>query len=780
VNKSYVPARFRPHTSTRDTLARPRLVARATSAPPLSAALTLITGPAGFGKTTLLCEIARHLAAGGWRTAWLNCSSADRDPEVFLESLSLAIQQVVPSLRLAPQSIEALGAGLHAAPFNIALHIDEYELIASSALDAALESLTRVAPQNVRLFVAARPPAPRHFVALELDGLVRHVGAAELRFDDAEAQILLGAAPTDEVMTLVRRADGWPFVLQLARLNASTRGKGSEMSGALRIPRERLFQFLAAEVMSSLGEEVQDFVIQTSLLVVVGAPEAEALTGRGDCLALMRRLGSLEPIVLIEPEPYQVRFHPLLQEYLLSRLRERGPAVVADLHRRIAEHFARCGRTIEAVEHALAGGLFDLAISIVENAGGVRYVVAHGVTQARALLDLLPEETVRSRLRLRLMSIGCLADHQRGTDSSVQLEALEKQLEQGEFAAEHDAEAALDLEVARGIVNFVRLEHEVEPPDWQALQRATQRVRRLFCDDPRLWIAPMVTEIRRMLRHGSLVRAGTLIDDLIELNERGHRLRGALDAWLHRAMWAQAKGDLSLAAEVAGSVLGKCLNLYGHEASHEGQLGSAVLGTVLYLRGDIEGALHHFRNLDVKQPSIQFEVYVARYVSRAVCEMATGQQALARERLETGRHGCLGAQPAASARTHVCHAGGASCRCRCGARRGHGGERAARHALEGELRQRMHPLADARCDCTGPRESRHRYGAPGARARDRRDSGENDALDRSPPARRERYAAAGQGIAGVRAAAAGPRTCAARAHADRRRRCRAAPARARR
>jgi ATP/maltotriose-dependent transcriptional regulator MalT len=602
---------------------------------PAGARLTLVVAPAGFGKTTLLGEIRGTLEARGFRTAWLNCDERDREPRALGESIARALQHAGVPVRGTLRSPEDLARKCAQLHYPLALLIDEFDLAACERNEAALESLARTAPDNLRVIVAARSLPRRPIVALELDGCVRLIDASVLRFSDSESRAFLeGLGSASTLGELVARAEGWPFVLQLLRLHARRHAPGATGDAGLVLPGSRISEYLASEVTSRLDPDLREFVIETALLPAITIEDAIAITGRDDSAALLRRLEPLVPIVTLDHNPVTARFHPLFRDHLLTELDTRGRAYVGQLHERVARQYERTQRVFEAVRCAVAGGLIDLAVAILERAGGVRYVLAGGLTESRRTLNLLPRPAIEQNLRLRLMTVGTMILKERGDDAPRELAAIEAELQEGHFEGQLDETAEVDLATARSLAGYFELDHTLLRPDWDALHEATRRAGELARNDPRLWVSPLVLEILLLMRQGAFARAEPLIDAYIALNEQDGRFHTAADAWIYRGLQKLARGELDEAELVAGRALTTLLNRDGHEEAHSAQFAHALMGQIRYLRNDIRGAVAHFDALPTQNAYVTFEVYAAQHVWRALCDVAAGDPDSALDRLD--------------------------------------------------------------------------------------------------------------------------------------------------
>lgn len=602
---------------------------------PAGAPVTLIVAPAGYGKTTLLQALQSAYDAGGYRVAWLNCDERDGNPRIFGDSIAQALKHAGVAPRLALRRLEDLARRMTGVGESLALLIDEFELAACEANDLALERVARAAPENLRLIVAARSLPRRNFVRLELDGCLRLIDAASLRFTDAEARAFLDpAGPRESTGELIARAEGWPFALQLARLYSRRAPPDGHADPTPALPESRVAEYLANEVMSQFDASVRDFAIETSLLPVITVDDAIGATGRDDAAALLHQLEALSPIVTLERNPLRARFHSLFREYLRNELEKGGRAKVVQLHERVASMYEATQRIYEAVQCALEGGLIDLAASILVRAGGVRYALTAGLTDARRALNLLPPSAIANRLRLRLMAVGTMVLQERDDDAPRELAAVEAELQEGRFDGQLDEAARVDLATSRSLVRYVETHHSLAEPEWKLLHEATERAAEESRDDPRLWIVPLVLEIVLLLRQGSLERAAPLIQSYVAVNERDGRFHTSPDAWTHQANYELARGRLDEAEALAVRAAATLMGREGQQEGQPAQSAHAALGLIRYTRGDIEGALASFDRIRDDHSYAVFEVYAAKYPWRAMCDVALGNVETALRRLE--------------------------------------------------------------------------------------------------------------------------------------------------
>jgi LuxR family maltose regulon positive regulatory protein len=353
--------------------------------------LTLLSAPAGYGKTSLLAALPKvypRLAL-----AWLTLDEDDNDPARFLAALIAALRRLHPDCGATAQAVlDSLPdpAGevrrvisvlindiLEILPEAFALVLDDLEVIQGPAVYAALEHLLDRLPPQMHLALASRRDPPLPLARLRARGQIVELRLADLRFGLEEAQAFLSqelkSAPTPATVALLReRTEGWPAGLRL-------------LVGSLeRIPSpagreafiERLAQtdrfasdFLAEEVLNRQEADLQTFLLQTSILEELTPALCRAVTGREDAdrtLDTVYRRNLF--VVKLDTVEATYRYHALFAEFLERELRRRLPEQLADLHLRAAEA-CQADEPERAIRHYLKVGLDERAAAIIEGAG---------------------------------------------------------------------------------------------------------------------------------------------------------------------------------------------------------------------------------------------------------------------------------------------------------------------------------------------------------------------------------------------------------------------------
>jgi LuxR family maltose regulon positive regulatory protein len=413
--KLYIPKR-------RATLVpRPRLVQRLDQG--AERTLTLISAPAGFGKTTLLAEWVGESAAGERPAAWLSLDQGDNNLERFWVYVVTALRGVRPevgesalSLLRSPQpppsewvltavinDITAISDGPAAGlGHGLTLILDDYHVIEAEPVHRSVAFLLEHLPPQLHLVIATRSDPPLPLARLRARDELAELRAADLRFAPDEAAAFLnevmglGLSAAD-VAALERRTEGWIAGLQLAALSMQGREDAPGFVRAFAGDERYVVDYLVEEVLQRQPQHIRSFLLQTSILDRMSGPLCDAVTGRDDGKGLLETLerGNLF-VVSLDTKRQWFRYHHLFADALRVRAAEEHPGYLPTLHRRASAWCERHGQPSEAVGHALAGKDFGRAASLVELAGRAMLT---GRQDAALLgwLQALPDELFRTR-----------------------------------------------------------------------------------------------------------------------------------------------------------------------------------------------------------------------------------------------------------------------------------------------------------------------------------------------------------------------------------------------
>jgi LuxR family maltose regulon positive regulatory protein len=411
-------------TKLRAPRARPKLVARPRLLETLAGGeerkLTLVSAPAGFGKTTLLGEWSERLSRDGRSVAWVSLDESDNDPARFLAYLVATLRTVVrdidegvlASLRSPePPPVEAVvGAlvnDLAEVSHEVTLVLDDYHAIDAAPVHGAVSYFLEHLPDNVHLVVSSRTDPPLPLSRLRARDQVAEIGAADLRFTAEEATAFLGdamglALSAKDVVALEGITEGWVAALQLAALSMRNREDVSDFVETFSGSNRHVLDFLAEEVLERQPQGVRQFLLGTCVLERMCAPLCDVLTGRSDGQDMLERLERENLFVIaLDDERRWYRYHHLFADFLKTRLERESLERIKELHRRAATWYEWNGWTSEAVEHALAAEDVEWASELVENNALAFVLRGEGATMDR-WLSALPDGLIRARPRLSL------------------------------------------------------------------------------------------------------------------------------------------------------------------------------------------------------------------------------------------------------------------------------------------------------------------------------------------------------------------------------------------
>jgi LuxR family transcriptional regulator, maltose regulon positive regulatory protein len=360
---------------------RPRLMGALSAGEGLR--LTLVDAPTGYGKTMLVAAwCADRVSRGLSSCAWLSLAGAENDPGVLIRSLIGALRQagaavgerVEMMVRLPGANpdawVSALIDDLASLATPITLVLDDLHLLVDPACHGLLQSLIDHAPTSVSMIVCTRSEPPVRLRALREAGQLAEIRAGDLRFDDSEAEELLVGREglgLDRAMvaSLTARTEGWAAGLYLAAL--WLRGQREPAAEVERFAGDNrhVVDYLSEAVLERLGEDVQWFLLATSVTDRICGSLCDALTQTSAASALEQIERSNLFLVPLDQSRTWYRYHQLFGQMLSSELARRHPDLVAGLHRRASAWYLDAGLISEAVHHALAARDFDNAAALI-------------------------------------------------------------------------------------------------------------------------------------------------------------------------------------------------------------------------------------------------------------------------------------------------------------------------------------------------------------------------------------------------------------------------------
>ena len=444
--KLYMP-RLRP-----SFIPRPNLIAKLNQGLQQESKLTLVSAPAGFGKTTLITE---WIAERARPFAWLSLDERDADINRFLTYFVAALQSVaakvgggvltvLQSAQLPPTNsiLTSLLNDIMTIPEHFFFVMDDYHVLDARLIDEALTFVLEQAPPQMHLIITTREDPNLPLARWRVRNQLTELRASDLRFSLGETAVflrqLMGLTLTEEhIATLEDRTEGWIAGLQLAALSMQGRQDVSGFIDAFTGDNRYIVDYLVEEVLHRQPEPTRRFLLQTAILDRLNGPLCDAVTGQ---IGGKAQLETLERgnffIIPLDDRRHWYRYHHLFAEVLKVHLLAEQTAHVSELHRRASNWYEQHDLVADAIRHALLAEDFEHAADLIERA-------VPDMRQSRqesrllAWFQVLPDELFENRPVLTVHYAGTLLQngHLDGVES--RLRDVEQWLEMPANSREH-------------------------------------------------------------------------------------------------------------------------------------------------------------------------------------------------------------------------------------------------------------------------------------------------------------------------------------------------------
>lgn len=591
--------------------------------------LVLVSASAGYGKTSLLVDFADDTQLP---VCWYSLDAADADPLVFLEYLVASIQRRFPTFgkhtlsvlsnpenaRNLDECVGALVTDIHEQvdTLFVAVLDDFHSIEESEPVNRLIDRLLLYLPENAHLIIASRTiPANLTLTRLAARQQVAGLGVSDLRFNVGEIRKLMehnhGIAITDDTAEdLAAQSEGWitGIILTTPML----------WRGVLRewvkghAPGSQVFEYLAAEVLAQQSPELQQFLLETSILPQLDITWCNELLGRKDAQAVLA-LAYKRNLFLTELQELGFRYHPLFREFLQTRFEQTLPARFKELQQQAAALFERHGKMDLAVEFRLAAGEPNLAASLLETLVEEYYDLGRWAT-LRRWLEALPPPLLRQHPVLLLFE-AILTSDSGAIDDALRLydESLL------EFERRHDK-----AHMARTVVELARSE-----PDPQRIIEKAERALKLFAPNDYALHAQAHQAMGLALgHHGDFVGAIPLMERASSLYALANNRPLQLEA-------ENALGSLYLitGARVRADTHFENVLNYARRLGHVARIANALnsIAVSRYHRGELDTALeflHEARDQAIKSGNLRIEAYVLASLGDVYRDQGNLEQAL--------------------------------------------------------------------------------------------------------------------------------------------------------
>ena len=595
--EAVVAAKIHVPRSGRELVPRPRLMERVNAG--LRCRLTLISAPAGFGKTTLASE---WVAACGRPAAWLSLDEGDNDPARFLFYLLAALGTISPSIREAaspalqsprPQPTESILAALldeiAGVTDDFLLVLDDYHLIDAAPVDTALTFVLDHLPPRMHLAIVTREDPDLPLARLRARGQLAELRAADLRFSPDEAAEFLNSTmcldlSAGDVAALEARTEGWIAGLHLAAISLQGRDDPGDFIRSFSGSNSFVMDFLIEEVLRRQPRAVQEFLVQTSILDRLSGPLCDAVL-RSPAAPGQETLEHLERanlfLVPLDSDRRWYRYHHLFRDLLRQQRGRFTTPNAAELHTRASRWYEDNGMEIEAFRHAVAANDLDRAELLVEGNGKPLYFRG-AIAVVLQWLESLPADALDARPSLWVMFA-----------STLMLSARPSGVEDKLRAAEAALQGAAQDAMARHLEGRIAVLRAMVAAAGNALQPIRDQTRRalelLSQEDHAFRVFNELAQGYASLLEGDSAAGVRTFTGVMAAAQASGSSTLAVAAASSLGQVQESELQLRPAAATYRHIL-RIIGDPSHMYNYEAHLG---LGRILYEWNDLEAALHH-------------------------------------------------------------------------------------------------------------------------------------------------------------------------------------------
>jgi LuxR family maltose regulon positive regulatory protein len=391
-----------------DLVPRPHLLNKLNGG--LSGKLTLISAPAGYGKTTLLSD---WIDQSDIPFCWLALEENDNDVVRFLTYFTAALQTIeagigeqIVSLLHSPQEVpyetilipllnQVAQTGNH-----FALVLDDYHLIEGKDIQDALAFWLEHQPPTMHLVIASRSDPPLPLAKMRARREMMEVREADLRFSLDEADKLLNQVQNlnlsaRDLQALTDRTEGWIVGLQMASFALMGNEDTSDYIQRFTGSHEYVADYLKDEVMNQLSDRVREFLLKTSILDRLTGRLCDAVANQTNSQHTLKQLKSSNLFLTsLDDESLWYQYHHLFADLLRQQLLESDADSVPSLYLRASHWFENNGYHPEAIEYALRGKHFERAIALIEQEAE-QTLKRSEITTFLQWINRLPDELVK-------------------------------------------------------------------------------------------------------------------------------------------------------------------------------------------------------------------------------------------------------------------------------------------------------------------------------------------------------------------------------------------------
>jgi len=615
---------------------RPRLMKKLEEGK--SCKLTLVSAPAGFGKSTLVSDWIQRSSSSLF--TWLSLDDGENNPVRFLNYFIAAIKIIQEDLGtealnilLSPGDLDveavltALINQISDFSDDLTLILDDYHVISSSEIDKVITFLLEALPENFHLIVVSRSDPNLPLSRMRSSGEMVEIRARDLRFTLEEtAEFLDQTADLDlsveDVMALETRTEGWIAGVKMAALSMMGRSDPSGFISTFTGSNRFILDYLMEEVLDRQSDEVKDFLLMTSILERMTPLLCDAILERIDSQKILKELDQSNLFLIpLDDDRVWYRYHHLFADLLRDRLKGSKPGLEISLYERASRWFEAEGAIIEAINYALMSNDPERVAQLV--AGNILTLMEYGeLNNLRRQLNLLPDKGPKSQPWLVVARVWVSA-------FSNQLDEIEPLLDEVESIIKQDQQAP-DQESLAGYVAAARVHVAgVKGQFAQAIEYAQEALIKIPTDDlmARSWVS--VALALNLYRSGNVVAADQALAEALSSSRPTGDSHVAVLALCTLAVVRRERGLLHSAEEILQEAL-DLTRTYANRLGRSLPVAAYVhitLATILFEWNDLGAALSQAEKaIELSQQWREPDLQVSTYMHLARILSAIGKE----------------------------------------------------------------------------------------------------------------------------------------------------------
>lgn len=596
--------------------------------------LVVLQAPAGYGKSTLLSQWHTRLISDNHAAGWLSLDDDDNNARILLSYLLRIVSSIeaTPVARDMTRDEAIRDLSVHdllvllvhqTEKFDneVFLILDNFEILDRQIVNAVIKPVLQRTPDHFHLIIASRFQPELELSRLRTQGLLCQVKATDLRFNRGEIEeFFQGELSKHEERIVAERTEGWPVAVQMVRFWRQRDGSRplKRFSG---VPDE-IAEYLSEQVLLRLSEDVQECLLETSILDVLTEADIKGIFAGRDYWSMLDRLTSLEPFLCPHAAvngTVSASYHlnPIFRDYLRLEFGIGRPERKQAIHHSAALWFAAENQLTTALRHAKESGDGELAAQIVQDAGGLRIWISRGLSYLTTVHRLVDEKLIQCFPRLKLLrALILLKEGELIRARSLYEEARQESFNFSTDKTSHDV-SALKLDAL--VVESTLLVNECKVATDNYLSGYETVVSNMAGNDE-LFLGNVMTLLCLSYhQQGAFDKGLDYANRAIALYGKIGMVHGQIFNYLHKGVIQFAQGYPRRAVQYYKQGLSVARKYYGTDKSKIA-VTSPLIAEVHYELNDFYTAGSHLHNIIKKLNATEgwFDIYASGYITTAL------------------------------------------------------------------------------------------------------------------------------------------------------------------